>query len=67
VASGLCLALLLVRVINKQSFGWTVQLLVSFPVLAQAVALAMGAALVAGYWPARWVSRQVPAEGLRYE
>jgi putative ABC transport system permease protein len=67
VASGLCLALLLVRVINKQSFGWTVQLTVSFSVLAQAVALAMGAALVAGYWPARWVSRQVPAEGLRYE
>lgn len=67
VASGLCLALLLVRVINKQSFGWTVQLTVSFPVLAQAVALAMGAALIAGYWPARWVSRQVPAEGLRYE
>jgi putative ABC transport system permease protein len=57
----------LVRVINKQSFGWTVQLTVSFPVLAQAVALAMGAALIAGYWPARWVSRQVPAEGLRYE
>lgn len=67
VASGLCLAMLLVRVINKQSFGWTVQLTVSFPVLAQAVALAMGAALVAGYWPARWVSRQVPADGLRYE
>lgn len=67
VASGLCLALVLVRVINKQSFGWTVHLTISFPVLAQAVVLAMGAALVAGAWPARWVSRQVPAEGLRYE
>ena len=67
VLSGLCLALLLVRVINKQSFGWTVQLTVSFSVLAQALALALGAALVAGYWPARWVSRQTPAEGLRYE
>jgi putative ABC transport system permease protein len=36
-------------------------------VILQAVGLALTAALVAGYWPARWAARQTVVEGLREE
>ncbi len=61
------LSLLLVKVINKQSFGWTIQLIVPIGALAQAVGLAAAATLVAGYFPARWAARQPVVEGLREE
>jgi putative ABC transport system permease protein len=67
VVGGLLLALLLIHVINKQSFGWTIQMTVPGGVILQAVGLALTAALVAGYWPARWAARQPVAEGLREE
>ena len=67
VAGGLLLALLLIRVINKQSFGWTIQMTVPGGLILQAVGLALTAALVAGYWPARWAARQPVVEGLREE
>jgi putative ABC transport system permease protein len=66
VGGGL-LSILLIEVINKQSFGWTIQMIVPVGLLAEAVALALAVALVAGYLPARWADRQVVAEGLRYE
>ncbi|MEK7236338.1 MAG: FtsX-like permease family protein [Nitrospirota bacterium] len=67
VVGGLLLALLLIHVINKQSFGWTIQMTVPGELILQAVALALTAALVAGYWPARWAARQPVVEGLREE
>ena len=67
VAGGLLLALLLIYVINKQSFGWTIQMSVPGGVILQAVGLALTSALVAGYWPARWAARQPVVEGLREE
>jgi putative ABC transport system permease protein len=67
VGGGLLLSLLLIHVINKQSFGWTIQTMIPLSVLAKAVFLALGAALVAGYWPARWAVKQPVVEGLRYE
>lgn len=67
VAGGLLLALLLIHVINKQSFGWTIQMTVPGGVILQAVGLALTSALVAGYWPARWAARQPVVEGLREE
>jgi len=67
VVGGLLLALLLIHVINKQSFGWTIQMTVPGGVILQAVGLALTAALVAGYWPARWAARQPVVEGLREE
>jgi putative ABC transport system permease protein len=67
VAGGLLLALLLIRVINKQSFGWTIQMTIPGGVILQAVGLALAAALIAGYWPARWAARQPVVEGLREE
>lgn len=67
VVGGLLLALVLIHVINKQSFGWTIQMTVPGGVILQAVGLALTAALVAGYWPARWAARQPLVEGLREE
>ena len=67
VVGGLLLALLLIHVVNKQSFGWTIQMTVPGGVILQAVALALTSALVAGYWPARWAARQPLVEGLREE
>lgn len=67
VVGGLLLALLLIHVVNKQSFGWTIQMTVPSDVILQAVGLALTAALVAGYFPARWAARQPLVEGLREE
>jgi len=67
VIGGLLLAVVLIKVINKQSFGWTIQMTVPIGVLLQAVILALGAALIAGYWPARWAANQPVVEGLREE
>jgi putative ABC transport system permease protein len=67
VLGGMLLSVLLIEVINKQSFGWTIQFVLQPWVLVQSVALALLAALLAGYFPARWAGRQSIAEGLRYE
>jgi putative ABC transport system permease protein len=64
---GGALAFLLIKVINKQSFGWTIQMIVPLGGLVQAVGLAAAATLIAGYFPARWAAEQPVAEGLREE
>ncbi|MFO0700163.1 MAG: FtsX-like permease family protein [Nitrospira sp.] len=61
------LSLLLIKVINKQSFGWTIQMIIPIGSLIQAVTLAVLATVVAGYFPARWAARQPVVEGLRDE
>ena len=66
VGGGL-LSLLLIKVINKQSFGWTIQMILPAGALVQAVALAVVATLVACYFPARWAARQPIVDGLREE
>ncbi|HEX3203121.1 MAG TPA: FtsX-like permease family protein [Nitrospiraceae bacterium] len=67
ILGGILLSVLLIEVINKQSFGWTIHFVLQPWVLLQSVALASAAALIAGYFPARWAARQSIAEGLRYE
>jgi putative ABC transport system permease protein len=64
---GMALAVLLIEVVNKQSFGWTIQLSLSGGLLLQAAGLAVAVSLLAAYWPARSAARQPIAEGLRYE
>ena len=67
VLGGVLLAILLIEVINKQSFGWTIQFQLSSALLVEAVGLAWIAALVASYVPARWAADQPVVDGLRYE
>lgn len=62
---GYALAYVLVFVINKRSFGWTLQLTVSADILLQALALAVGAALLAGLYPAWSMAQARPATALR--
>ncbi|OAN44182.1 permease [Chloroflexus islandicus] len=64
---GLALALVLTYVINKRSFGWTLELAVDPALFGQALAVAIGAALLAGMWPALRMSRISPAVALRDE
>jgi putative ABC transport system permease protein len=67
VAGGLVLAWILIYVINKQSFGWTIRMTVPVGILLEAVVLAIATAWIAGYFPARWAARQPVVEGLRDE
>ena len=64
---GLALAYVLIFVINKRSFGWTLQVDVSPEILAQAVVLALVAAILAGLYPAWKMARANPALALRDE
>jgi len=64
---GLTLAYVLIHVINKRSFGWTLQVEVSPEILLQALALALVAALLAGLYPAWKMARANPAMALREE
>lgn len=64
---GLALAQILIKVINRQSFGWTIQIAWPMGLLAEVAALALIASLLAGLWPARWAAKQPLVEGLRYE
>ncbi len=67
VAAGLALSILLIEVINKQSFGWTIVFYPAPWVWLEAAALALLTTLLAGYWPARRAARLPVAEGLQYE
>jgi len=67
VPVGLALAVMLIEVINRRAFGWSMQPIVSPGVLAGAVGLAVLAALAAGLYPAFRLARALPARGLREE
>jgi len=56
---GLALSVLLVYVINVQSFGWTIQFRVPFAFLAQVSLLVVAATAVAGFIPARRATQLV--------
>lgn len=64
---GWLLALLLVHVINRQFFGWTIRLDLDPLVFVRAIVLMLAASLVAGLFPARLAARRQPAEALRME
>jgi putative ABC transport system permease protein len=51
--AGLALALLLINVINVQSFGWTIQWYMPWTFLGIALGLVFVATLIAGFYPAR--------------
>ncbi len=65
--TGLALAVVLIFIINRRSFGWTMQLAAEPGIFLQALALAVVAALLAGVYPAIRMGRMAAAEVLRGE
>jgi putative ABC transport system permease protein len=67
VPMGLVLASVMIFVVNKRSFGWTLRMEVGPDVVVQAVALALVGALLAGLYPSWRMAGTSPAEALRGE
>lgn len=67
VPVGLVLAACLVFVVNRRSFGWSMDLQVFPGVLIEAIVLALAAAVIAAVYPAIKMASSSPAEGLREE
>jgi putative ABC transport system permease protein len=65
--TGFALSLILIYIINRRSFGWTLQMQVEPAPFILALAVAVAAAILAGIYPARRMGRMMAAEALRYE
>lgn len=64
---GIALSVLLIEVINRRAFGWTLRLELSPSAMAATLVLAVVAALLAGCYPAWRLANTSPASGLREE
>ena len=67
IPTGYALALILVYIINRRSFGWTLQMQVVPEPFIQAFFVAVAAALLAGIYPAWRMSRTREADAMRME
>ncbi|MBI5171140.1 MAG: FtsX-like permease family protein [Candidatus Eisenbacteria bacterium] len=65
--AGVALAVLLVQVINKQFFGWTVRFQLEPGIMLQAVALMVVVSALAGLFPAQLAAGRAAAEAMREE
>ncbi|HSN57395.1 MAG TPA: ABC transporter permease [Candidatus Sulfomarinibacteraceae bacterium] len=66
-AVGLAVGIVLVKVVNLQSFGWSLELVLPWASLAEMAAWVVAACLVAGLPPAIVAARMQPAAALREE
>lgn len=64
---GMALSILLIYVINKQFFGWSMRLAVDPWIFVQATALMVVTGMIAGLFPARLAVTRVAAEAMRVE
>jgi len=64
---GALLAAAMIYVVNRRSFGWSMDLLLDARPFLEALALALAAALVAGIAPARHLAEREPTEALKSE
>jgi putative ABC transport system permease protein len=64
---GWALSLVLIFVVNKQSFGWTIQFHPPLLLLVGALLLVWAVTVLAGVYPARFASRLKPAEVVSIE
>jgi len=64
---GLVMAAVLILVINRRAFGWQMDITISWQVLVTALALSIGAALIAGIYPAYRGASAKPALAMREE
>ena len=67
VPVGLALSWVMIHVINLRAFGWTLSMAVDPFLLAQGVAVAIGASILAGLYPAWRLAGASPALALREE
>ncbi|MDH3423684.1 MAG: ABC transporter permease, partial [Gemmatimonadota bacterium] len=67
VPMGIVLSIVMIFVVNKRAFGWTLQMQIGPEILLQAVGLALVGALTAGIYPAWRMARTRPALALRGE
>lgn len=66
-AAGLAVGVILVKVVNLQSFGWSLELVLPWSSMAELVAWVFAACIVAGLPPAFAASQLQPATVLREE
>ena len=64
---GIALAVILILVINRRSFGWSMDISIDPFVLSQSLFLSIVAALLAGVYPAYRMAKIKPANALREE
>jgi putative ABC transport system permease protein len=64
---GIALSLILIFVINKQSFGWTIQFHWPVALLLAALTAVYAATVLAGLYPARTVTQMKPIEVIHEE
>ena len=67
LALGTALSLVLIYVVNKQSFGWTIQFHPPVLLLGGALLLVWAMTVVAGVYPARFAARLEPAAVIHEE
>ncbi len=67
LALGLALSVILIYVINKQSFGWTIQFHWPVAVVAGSIAGILAATILAGLYPASIAVRLNPIEVVHEE
>jgi putative ABC transport system permease protein len=67
IPTGLVLAVVLIYIINLRSFGWSLEMRLTPGDFLQATAVAVGAALLAGLYPAWRLGRMQPADAVRTE
>jgi len=65
--TGYAVAQILLRLINRRSFGWTLQMHLEAQPFAQALLIAILAALLAGLYPAYRASRRSAADAMRFD
>jgi putative ABC transport system permease protein len=61
------LSIILIFVINRQVFGWTLQMTIPVPFALSACALLILATVAASYQPARRAARVHLTEAVQYE
>jgi len=64
---GLIMAKILIDVINRRSFGWSMEIQTEPNVILVALALSVGTALIAGLYPAYRAAKSQPALAMREE
>jgi putative ABC transport system permease protein len=65
--TGYAVAQILLRLINRLSFGWTLQMHLQPEPFIQAMVIAIGAALLAGLYPAYRATQRSAADAMRFD